>query len=79
MLRVLIYYYNNNKWCIRFKIQSVYCHVHSVGKQVSLYNEIIYLLSTLNAKTSTNYVKKIKTDIHIHKNKHHKSTAMLQE
>ncbi len=57
------------------KIQSVYCHVHSVGKQVSLYNEIIYLLSTLNAKTST----KIKTDIHIHKNKHHKSTAMLQE
>ncbi len=42
------------------KIQSVYCHVHSVGKQVSLYNEIIYLLSTLNAKTSTNYVKKSK-------------------
>ncbi len=33
------------------RIQSVYCHVHSEEKQVSLYNEILSLLSTLNAKT----------------------------
>ncbi len=48
------------------RIQSVYCHVHSEEKQFSLYNEILSLLSTLNVKTSTNYVK-IKTDIHINK------------
>ncbi len=38
------------------RIQSVYCHVHSEEKQVSLYNEIFSLLSTLNAKNA-NYVK----------------------
>ncbi len=47
----------------RFKIQSVYCHVHSEERQVSLYNKILSLLSTLNVKTSPNYVK-IKTDMH---------------
>ncbi len=48
------------------RIQSVYCHVHREEKQVSLYNEIISLLSILNAKTSANYVK-ITTDMHINK------------
>ncbi len=36
------------------RIQSVYCHVHSEEKQVSLYNEILSLLSTLNAKNAKN-------------------------
>ncbi len=53
---------------LRFKIQSVYCHAHSEERRVSLNNEILSLLSTLNAKTSPNYVK-IKMDIHISKKK----------
>ncbi len=60
MLQVL---YRTTDAC---KIQRIYCHVHSEERQVSLYSEILSLLSTLNAKTSPNYLK-IKTDIHISK------------
>ncbi len=38
--------------------------MHSEERKVSVHNEILSLLFTLNAKTSPNYVK-IKTDIHI--------------
>jgi len=41
--------------------------MHSEEKQVSLYNELLSLLSTMNAKTSAKYLKEeinICTDTH---------------
>ncbi len=49
--------------CSIQEIQSVYCHVHSEERQVSLDNETLSLLSTLNAKTSPNDVKIIKVQL----------------
>jgi len=55
-------------YCLKaFQGQSIYCHMHSEEKQVSLYNELLSLLSTMNAKTSAKYLKEeinICTDTH---------------